>query len=120
MTTATAVQISRRPEVVQLTPAAATKVSVLLAAESNPELALRLSVRPGGCSGFSYEMYFDTEIDPTDTISDQQGIKVVVDPASALLLRGATLDYTDSLNDSGFHFSNPNSTRTCGCGSSFS
>lgn len=103
-----------------LTDNAATKVDELIKAEGEENLALRVAVRPGGCSGFSYEMYFDTDV-ATDDVSVSFGaVKVVVDPSSAMLLEGATLDYKDGLNDAGFAIDNPNAQRTCGCGQSFS
>jgi iron-sulfur cluster assembly accessory protein len=116
----TSVQIGRRPSPVTLSEAAKTKVADLLAQEGNPELALRVAVRPGGCSGYSYEMFFDSEIADDDIVRTFGAVKVVVDPESADLLKGSTLDYRDGLQEAGFHISNPNATRTCGCGSSFS
>jgi iron-sulfur cluster assembly protein/iron-sulfur cluster insertion protein len=107
--------------VITLTDAAAGKVKELLAAEGAEDLALRVAVRPGGCSGFSYEMFFDGEIagdDQQATFGD--AVKVVVDAQSAQLLDGATLDYKDGLEQSGFAITNPNAARTCGCGQSFS
>jgi len=77
-------------------------------------------VRPGGCSGFSYEMFFDSDVANDDLAQDHFGVKVVVDPSSAMLLEGATLDYKDGLQDAGFAIENPNAQRTCGCGQSFS
>jgi iron-sulfur cluster assembly protein/iron-sulfur cluster insertion protein len=103
-----------------LTDAAATKVKQLLDAEGDPSLALRVAVRPGGCSGYSYEMFFDADVASDDTVSELGGVKVVIDAASAPLLGGATLDYKDTLQGAGFHVSNPNATRSCGCGQSFS
>jgi iron-sulfur cluster assembly protein/iron-sulfur cluster insertion protein len=103
-----------------LTDAAAAKVRSLMEAEETPDLVLRVAVRPGGCSGFSYEMFFDTEVADDDVRSTQGGVTVVIDPASFGHLRGATLDYRDGLTDAGFHISNPNAQRTCGCGQSFS
>jgi len=103
-----------------LTDVAAAKVSELLEQEGNPELFLRVAVRPGGCSGFSYEMFFDSELSDDDLQSSTAGVKVVVDPASASLLVGASLDYKDGLQGAGFSINNPNATRTCGCGQSFS
>ena len=116
----TSVNIGRRPSPISLTEQATAKVSDLLAQEGNAELALRVAVRPGGCSGFSYEMFFDSELDDDDIVRSFGPVKVVVDPASAEQLAGATLDYKDGLQGAGFHISNPNATRTCGCGSSFS
>ena len=89
-------------------------------AEGDDALALRVAVRPGGCSGFSYEMFFDSDIAGEDVTADFQGVKVVVDASSAQMLAGATLDYKDGLNQAGFSIDNPNAQRTCGCGSSFS
>jgi iron-sulfur cluster insertion protein len=106
--------------VITLTDTAAVKVKELLAAEGAEELALRVAVRPGGCSGFSYEMFFDGDVAADDQAAEFQGVKVVVDPSSAQLLMGATLDYKDGLQNAGFSIDNPNATRTCGCGQSFS
>jgi iron-sulfur cluster assembly accessory protein len=106
--------------VITLTDSAATKVKELLDAEGEPELALRVAVRPGGCSGFSYEMFFDGEIAGDDEQATFGDVKVVVDPQSSQLLTGATLDYKDGLQQAGFAITNPNASRTCGCGQSFS
>src|SRR4051794_9438114 len=109
--------------VITLTDTAASKVKELLEAEGATDLALRVAVRPGGCSGFSYEMFFDGEVAADDEqarFGPEGVVKVVVDPASAQLLMGATLDYKDGLEQSGFAITNPNATRTCGCGQSFS
>ena len=105
---------------ITVTDSAAKKVKELVEAEGNSELALRVAVRPGGCSGFSYEMFFDSELEDDDIVRSFGAVKVVVDPASAEQLAGATLDYKDGLQGAGFHITNPNATRTCGCGSSFS
>ncbi len=106
---------------ITLTDPAAEKVRELLDAEGAEDLALRVAVRPGGCSGFSYEMFFDGEFADDDATAEYTGnVKVVVDPASAQLLEGATLDYKDGLEQSGFAITNPNASRTCGCGQSFS
>jgi iron-sulfur cluster assembly protein/iron-sulfur cluster insertion protein len=105
---------------IALTDAASTKVKELLDAEGNPQMFLRVAVRPGGCSGMSYEMFFDSDI-ATDDIETEYGpVKVVVDPASSQYLTGATLDFKDGLHGAGFSINNPNTTRTCGCGQSFS
>ncbi|QXC60078.1 iron-sulfur cluster insertion protein ErpA [Aquihabitans sp. G128] len=106
--------------VIALTDTAAVKVQELITAEGDTALALRVAVRPGGCSGFSYEMFFDSDIATDDVTADYSGVKVVVDPSSAQMLTGATLDYKDGLNQAGFSIDNPNAQRTCGCGSSFS
>jgi len=106
--------------VITLTDHAATKVKELITAEGNDALALRVAVRPGGCSGYSYEMFFDSDVEGDDVTADFSGVKVVVDPSSAQLLNGATLDYKDGLQGAGFAIDNPNAQRTCGCGQSFS
>ena len=105
---------------IALTDNAASKVAELIAAEGDERLALRVAVRPGGCSGFSYEMFFDTDVADDDLTAETGGVRVVVDPSSAQLLTGATLDYKDGLSQAGFSIDNPNAQRTCGCGSSFS
>ena len=105
---------------ITLTDSAAVKVRQLIDQEGDESLALRVAVRPGGCSGFSYEMFFDTDITADDVASEFSGVKVVVDPSSAQLLQGAELDYKDGLEKSGFEINNPNAQKTCGCGSSFS
>ena len=105
---------------ITLTDSAATKVRQLIEAEGEDGLALRVAVRPGGCSGFAYEMFFDTDIAGDDLTTEHDGVKVVVDPSSAQLLTGAELDYKDGLDKSGFEITNPNAQRTCGCGQSFS
>jgi iron-sulfur cluster assembly protein/iron-sulfur cluster insertion protein len=105
---------------ITLTDTAAVKVKQLLEAEGATELALRVAVRPGGCSGFSFEMYFDGDVASDDQTLTFGDVRVVVDPASAQLLEGASLDYKDGLQDAGFAINNPNASRTCGCGNSFS
>ena len=108
-------------QVFQLSDAAVEKVKGLIAAEDTAdELVLRVAVRPGGCSGFSYEMFFDTDVADDDIRSDYGDVTVVIDPASQPLLKGATLDFKDGLQGAGFHISNPNAQRSCGCGQSFS
>lgn len=105
---------------ITLTDNAATKVKELIEAEDEQALALRVAVRPGGCSGFSYEMFFDSDVAADDVTADYSGVKVVVDQSSAQLLNGATLDFKDGLQGAGFAIDNPNAQRTCGCGQSFS
>ncbi len=105
---------------ITVTDSAAFKVKELLDQENDEALALRVAVRPGGCSGFSYEMFFDSELTSDDQTTEHGGVRVVVDPTSAQLLQGATLDYKDGLQQAGFSIDNPNAQRTCGCGQSFS
>ena len=104
---------------ITLTDNAAAKVKRLIEDEGDAGLALRVAVRPGGCSGFSYEMFFDTDVADDDNVANYGDVRVVVDASSALMLEGATLDFKDGL-ESGFSINNPNAQRTCGCGSSFS
>jgi iron-sulfur cluster assembly accessory protein len=106
--------------VITLTDTAATKVQDLITQEGDDTLMLRVAVKPGGCSGFSYEMFFDSEVEKDDLTIEYGSIRVVVDPSSAQLLTGATLDYKDGLQGAGFAINNPNAQRTCGCGQSFS
>jgi iron-sulfur cluster assembly accessory protein len=105
---------------ITLTQGATGKVDELVKAEGDPALALRVAVRPGGCSGYSYEMFFDTEIADDDIVSEYGPVRVVSDPMSAQLLDGATLDFADGLMGTGFSIDNPNAQRSCGCGQSFS
>ncbi len=108
---------------ITLTDIATRKVDELLKAENTDAtdedtLALRVSVRPGGCSGYSYEMYFDSKIGDEDKKVNYGDVVVVMDSSSADLLEGAVLDYKDGL-EAGFSIENPNAQRTCGCGQSF-
>ena len=105
---------------IALTDAASNKVHELLEAEEQNDLFLRVAVRPGGCSGLSYEMFFDSERASDDVEVTYGPVRVVVDPVSSQYLDGASLDYRDGLQGAGFTINNPNATRTCGCGQSFS
>ena len=112
-----------QPEVmVVITAAAATEVMKFIDQEGvDPAKGgLRISVQPGGCSGFKYGLLIEDEAAEDDMIVDQSGWKVFVDPFSAQYLNGVTIDYVTSMQGSGFTFKNPNSTGGCGCGSSFS
>ena len=118
----TPVSLGSKPAAtIELTDSASAKVAELLTQETQEGMALRIAVRPGGCSGYSYEMFFDADFAADDIVSEfGNGVKVVVDAASNDLIKGATLTYKDGLQDAGFHIENPNASRTCGCGSSFS
>jgi iron-sulfur cluster assembly accessory protein len=120
MTQILTIKSNQSQKTVNLTDIAISKVAELIAAENEPGLALRMAVRPGGCSGFQYEMYFDSEIDSGDIVEDFGEVKVVVDPQSAEMVRGSTLDFKDGLMGTGFAIENPNKTHSCGCGNSFS
>ncbi len=111
------------PEVaVTITSAAATEVQKFMTAENvAPEVGgLRVSVQPGGCSGFKYQLVIEDKPAEDDTILAQTGFNVFVDPFSMQYLNGVTIDYVTSMQGSGFTFKNPNATGGCGCGSSFS
>ncbi|WP_336515324.1 iron-sulfur cluster assembly accessory protein [Pollutibacter soli] len=97
------------------------KVDVLLNEEGKgQDYFVRVSVVSGGCSGLSYKMDFDNTTKPTDQVFSDKGVKIVTDMKSMLYLFNTTLDYSDGLNGKGFHFVNPNASRTCACGESFS
>ncbi|HET8769552.1 MAG TPA: iron-sulfur cluster assembly accessory protein [Gemmatimonadaceae bacterium] len=111
------------PEVaVTITPAANTEVQKFMVAENvAPEVGgLRVSVQPGGCSGFKYSLLIEDKPADDDTILPQGGFNVFVDPFSMQYLNGVIIDYTTSMQGSGFTFKNPNASGGCGCGSSFS
>lgn len=110
------------PEVaVSITPAAAVEVQKFMTAENvAPEVGgLRVSVQPGGCSGFKYSLLIEDKPAEDDTILPQGSFNVFVDPFSMQYLNGVQIDYTTSMQGSGFTFKNPNATGGCGCGSSF-
>ena len=107
-------------ETLVLTDAATAKVGELLEEGGQPGTVPARRRAARGCSGFSYEMFFDTDAGGRRPAVSDRRVKVVVDPASATLLTGSTLDYKDGLQGAGFSINNPNATRTCGCGQSFS
>jgi iron-sulfur cluster insertion protein len=108
-----------RIEGVKLTASAAAKVKALMDAESE-EMVLRLGVKRSGCSGYAYDMFFDSVVDPTDIVNETDGVRVAVDAGSVSMVEGATIDFKDGgLQGSGFAIDNPNVTGTCGCGKSF-
>ena len=104
-----------------LTPTAVQEVKRLLQQEQKPNLGLRIGVKGGGCSGFSYQMGLD-EVTPKqyDTVFEQDGVKVLVDAKSHLYLDGMTVDFKNGMMDGGFEFNNPLAKKSCGCGHSFS
>jgi iron-sulfur cluster assembly protein len=107
---------------IQVTDKAKEKVEQLMQENgfgNDPNSFLRVSVVGGGCSGLSYKMDFDNQLKPTDQVFEDKGIKVVTDLKSFLYLVNTVLDYSDGLNGKGFHFNNPNASRTCACGESF-
>lgn len=106
---------------IQISENAAKRISELKAGDSSctEDSFLRVKTIKGGCSGMSYHLEFDNAIGEKDRIFEGNGAKIVVDPGSFLYLIGMTLDFDGGLNGQGFVFSNPNATKTCGCGSSF-
>ena len=105
---------------ITLTDNAVVKVKEILTSQEPQPAGLRIAVVGGGCSGFSYSMAFENNPQMLDKTYSYEGLKVFVDQASLLYLEGAQVDYVESIEGSGFKFSNPNTKSTCGCGSSFS
>lgn len=104
---------------VVLTDTAAAKVKALLDSEGRDDLALRVAVQPGGCSGLRYQLFFDDRALDGDVTKDFGGVGVVVDRMSAPYLSGAVIDFVDSIEKQGFTIDNPNATGSCACGDSF-
>src|SRR5574337_769748 len=108
----------RTEDLVSLTPAAAAKIAALMAEESDVSV-LRVAIEGGGCSGFQYGLGFDRAAQEGDRAFECEGVTVVVDPFSAPYLRGAQVDYLETIQESGFKIDNPNAVASCGCGHSF-
>jgi iron-sulfur cluster assembly protein len=106
--------------ILELTEAAADKAKALLASSKQPNGALRVAVKNGGCSGMRYELLFDENRLEGDAELEFFGLPVWIDPESANFLEGITIDFSDDLNDAGFKIQNPGASETCGCGESFS
>ncbi|MCX2743477.1 iron-sulfur cluster assembly accessory protein [Mangrovivirga sp. M17] len=105
---------------IQISDKAKDRIDVLRAEDGLTENHhVRVSVKGGGCSGLMYDLDFDDNIQDSDQVFEDKGIKVLVDKKSLLYLAGTTLEFSDGLNGKGFQFINPNATRTCGCGESF-
>jgi len=105
--------------IITLTEAAVAQLKHLLEKRGTPDASLRVFVAPGGCSGLSYGMAFEDNPGEDDYVIEQDGVRLVVDEISAIYLRGAEIDYIDSLMGGGFTVYNPNAVRTCACGHSF-
>ena len=119
-------EIIERPEVdlpdtlVSLTPTAAAKIRELMAEDSDGESSvLRVAIQGGGCSGFQYGLGFDAGPVEDDATLEQHGVTIVIDAYSAPYLKGATIDFLNGLEESGFKIDNPNASASCGCGHSF-
>ncbi len=105
--------------ILSVTPSAVKMIRTLLEQRSIPSHALRVFVSGGGCSGMQYGMAFETEPRDFDALVEQDGVRLVIDPTSLLYLKGANIDYVDSLMGGGFRIENPNAVSACGCGTSF-
>lgn len=106
---------------IQVSEEAKKRISELRVEEGRDDsYNIRVAVKGGGCSGLMYDLNFDNQITEADQVFEDKGVKVLVDKKSLLYLLGTTLDYSDGLNGKGFQFVNPNASRTCGCGESFS
>ena len=105
---------------ITVTENAAKKVKSLIEESGFTTPYVRVAVKGGGCSGLSYDLSFDTDQHPTDTLAEDKGVKILVDMKSLLYLYGTELEFSGGLNGKGFQFVNPNASRTCGCGESFS
>ena len=117
ITTETPIVVST--PLVSLTPKATDKLREVLSKQDRQDLALRVYVTPGGCSGFSYGMTFADSTEDDDAIIEHDGVRVVVDPMSAMYLKGSEIDFVDALMGGGFALRNPNAVSSCGCGQSF-
>lgn len=108
-----------RTDGINLTDGAAAKVKSLLEQEGRDDLALRIAVQPGGCSGLRYQLFFDERTLDGDVVTDFDGVAVVVDRMSVPYLNGAAIDFVDTIEKQGFTIDNPNATGSCACGDSF-
>jgi iron-sulfur cluster assembly protein len=113
------IYIVKKIKMVTVTQKAAEKIKDLIQEEGGNKSYLRVAVKGGGCSGLSYDMSLDYQIEDKDTMFEDKGIKILVDNKSLLYLYGTELEFSDGLNGKGFQFVNPNASRTCGCGESF-
>ena len=107
------------PDSILLTDVASSKVKALLEGEGRTDLALRVAVQPGGCSGLRYQLFFDERNLDGDVVKDFNGVNVVTDRMSAPYLMGATIDFVDTIEKQGFTIDNPNAQGSCACGDSF-
>ena len=121
MVTSAAMTETSTDQQIAITERAAREFRHVLSQKGLPETtAMRLSVKGGGCSGFSYTLGFDDNVTDIDQVAEVDGIRVVCDPKSFLYLNGTMVDFEDNLMGRGFKFTNPNASKSCGCGESFS
>lgn len=113
------VAVDQSDSLISITPAAVGKVTELRAREGKPAARLRLFIKRGGCSGYSYGLAFDEKLADSDRVEEHGGVPIVIDAASVPYIAGAEIDYVDSLMGSGFAVNNPNAVSSCACGSSF-
>jgi iron-sulfur cluster assembly protein len=104
---------------VTVSEGAAKKLNSLIEESGFKTPYVRVAVKGGGCSGLSYDLSFDIDQQPADTLAEDKGVQILIDMKSLLYLYGTELDFSDGLNGKGFQFINPNASRTCGCGESF-
>jgi iron-sulfur cluster assembly accessory protein len=116
----TSTETQVRPDSINVSDAAASKVKSLLEQEGRDDLQLRIAVQPGGCSGLRYQLFFDERHLDGDVVTDFDGVAVVVDRMSTPYLNGAVIDFVDTIEKQGFTIDNPNATGSCACGDSFS
>lgn len=112
------VQTGEQP-LVSMTSRAAEKLREIVEKQGRSDLALRVYVTPGGCSGFSYGMTFAEQVEEGDAVVEGEGVRIVVDPMSAMYVKGSEIDFVDALMGGGFALRNPNAVSSCGCGQSF-
>ncbi|MDX6299465.1 MAG: hypothetical protein QOF53_679 [Nocardioidaceae bacterium] len=115
----TSTETQVRPDGINVSDAAASKVRALLEQEGRDDLQLRIAVQPGGCSGLRYQLFFDERTLDGDVVTDFDGVAVVVDRMSSPYLNGAVIDFVDTIEKQGFTIDNPNATGSCACGDSF-
>ena len=118
-TTDVATEVDHRADGINLSAGAADKVKSLLQQEGRDDLALRIAVQPGGCSGLRYQLFFDERSLDGDVVTDFGGVSVVVDRMSVPYLNGATIDFVDTIEKRGFTIDNPSASGSCACGDSF-
>ena len=105
--------------IIEITDTASQRIKAIIASADNSTLGLRIAVKSGGCAGYSYDMDYITDINPSDEIVEHEGIKVYIDQGAIMFLLGSTMDFKKDKFKSGFAFINPNETERCGCGESF-
>tara|TARA_B100001057_G_scaffold297505_1_gene297768 strand:- start:267 stop:599 length:333 start_codon:yes stop_codon:yes gene_type:complete len=106
--------------IIEISDTASKRIKEIIANAKDDTVGLRIAVKSGGCAGYSYDMDYINEINPSDEIVEQDGIKVFIDQAAIMFLLGSTMDFKNEKFKSGFTFTNPNETERCGCGESFS